>query len=213
MGLPGMREPAHQAPVDPELLRAMRQADVSSGFEQLMISCANASVVFLVVVVLFFTLLSKMPERAPSMKPPVGAAAQGKQAAGRGKDGRYTAAEVAQHASEVRRSAGAASRPSAPTRAFERAFLFTLTDAPRPRCQRDLWIIVKGKVYDVTSYVEEHPGGDAILRNAGCVWGARRSPSRSPLLLLRTPAAEHPPVPQARLHQGLPRAAAPDARV
>jgi cytochrome b involved in lipid metabolism len=23
------------------------------------------------------------------------------------------------------------------------------------------------KVYDVTSYVEEHPGGDAILNNAG----------------------------------------------
>jgi len=31
----------------------------------------------------------------------------------------------------------------------------------------DLWIIVKGKVYDVTSYVEEHVGGDAILRNPG----------------------------------------------
>ncbi|PUZ70380.1 hypothetical protein GQ55_2G225400 [Panicum hallii var. hallii] len=24
-----------------------------------------------------------------------------------------------------------------------------------------------GKVYDVTAYVEEHPGGDAILNNAG----------------------------------------------
>ncbi|OEL38442.1 hypothetical protein BAE44_0000540 [Dichanthelium oligosanthes] len=24
-----------------------------------------------------------------------------------------------------------------------------------------------GKVYDVTTYVEEHPGGDAILNNAG----------------------------------------------
>ncbi|XP_042429603.1 cytochrome B5-like protein [Zingiber officinale] len=31
----------------------------------------------------------------------------------------------------------------------------------------DCWIIVKGKVYDVTPYVEEHPGGDAILNNAG----------------------------------------------
>ncbi|KAG9130114.1 hypothetical protein Leryth_012858 [Lithospermum erythrorhizon] len=26
----------------------------------------------------------------------------------------------------------------------------------------DCWLIIKDKVYDVTSYVEEHPGGDAI---------------------------------------------------
>ncbi|KVI07642.1 cytochrome b5, heme-binding site-containing protein [Cynara cardunculus var. scolymus] len=31
----------------------------------------------------------------------------------------------------------------------------------------DCWIIIKEKVYDVTSYVEEHPGGDAILVHAG----------------------------------------------
>ncbi|OAY27216.1 cytochrome B5-like protein [Manihot esculenta] len=31
----------------------------------------------------------------------------------------------------------------------------------------DCWIIIKEKVYDVTSYVEEHPGGDAILAHAG----------------------------------------------
>ncbi|CAK8533930.1 unnamed protein product [Lathyrus sativus] len=31
----------------------------------------------------------------------------------------------------------------------------------------DCWIIIKNKVYDVTSYVEEHPGGDAILAHAG----------------------------------------------
>ncbi|KAI0507970.1 cytochrome B5-like protein [Dendrobium catenatum] len=31
----------------------------------------------------------------------------------------------------------------------------------------DCWIIVKDKVYNVTPYVEEHPGGDAILNHAG----------------------------------------------
>ncbi|KAJ7969538.1 cytochrome B5-like protein [Quillaja saponaria] len=31
----------------------------------------------------------------------------------------------------------------------------------------DCWIIIKNKVYDITSYVEEHPGGDAILAHAG----------------------------------------------
>lgn len=33
--------------------------------------------------------------------------------------------------------------------------------------RKDCWIIIKEKVYDVTPYVEEHPGGDAILNNAG----------------------------------------------
>ncbi|XP_038890467.1 cytochrome B5-like protein [Benincasa hispida] len=31
----------------------------------------------------------------------------------------------------------------------------------------DCWVIIKNKVYNVTSYVEEHPGGDAILTHAG----------------------------------------------
>jgi cytochrome b involved in lipid metabolism len=31
----------------------------------------------------------------------------------------------------------------------------------------DCWIIVDGKVYDVTDYIDEHPGGDSILNNAG----------------------------------------------
>ncbi|KAL3532530.1 hypothetical protein ACH5RR_006051 [Cinchona calisaya] len=31
----------------------------------------------------------------------------------------------------------------------------------------DCWIIIKDKVFDVSSYVEEHPGGDAILAHAG----------------------------------------------
>lgn len=35
-------------------------------------------------------------------------------------------------------------------------------------CQRDsLWLIIDGKVYDVTSYVDQHPGGSAIFRNGG----------------------------------------------
>lgn len=29
------------------------------------------------------------------------------------------------------------------------------------------WIIVNKKVYDVTDYLDEHPGGEALLRNAG----------------------------------------------
>lgn len=37
----------------------------------------------------------------------------------------------------------------------------------------DLWVIIRPKgaqesrVYDLSSYVDEHPGGDGILNNAG----------------------------------------------
>ena len=44
---------------------------------------------------------------------------------------------------------------------------YTLADVAQHNSQKDVWIVVKGKVYDVTPYVEEHPGGLAILRNAG----------------------------------------------
>ncbi|XP_035665414.1 cytochrome B5-like protein [Branchiostoma floridae] len=33
--------------------------------------------------------------------------------------------------------------------------------------KEDAWIIIDGKVYDMTEYVAKHPGGDAILRNVG----------------------------------------------
>ena len=42
----------------------------------------------------------------------------------------------------------------------------SLSSLPR-LLQDDLWVIIKGKVYDVTSYVDEHPGGESILKNAG----------------------------------------------
>ena len=39
---------------------------------------------------------------------------------------------------------------------------------PPALAQDDCWVIIKGKVYDVTDYVDEHPGGKKILNNAGC---------------------------------------------
>lgn len=48
---------------------------------------------------------------------------------------------------------------------------FTREQVAQHNTRDDLWIILKldgvSRVYDVTSYIDEHPGGDAILDNAG----------------------------------------------
>ncbi|WVZ14981.1 hypothetical protein V8G54_012547, partial [Vigna mungo] len=44
---------------------------------------------------------------------------------------------------------------------------YSKTEVSLHNKRTDCWIIIKKKVYDVTSYVEEHPGGDAILAHAG----------------------------------------------
>jgi cytochrome b involved in lipid metabolism len=48
---------------------------------------------------------------------------------------------------------------------------FTRGQVAQHNSREDLWLILKLdgelKVFDVTSYVDEHPGGDNILSNAG----------------------------------------------
>eukprot|EP00906_Rhabdomonas_costata_P037645 RCo053069 len=41
----------------------------------------------------------------------------------------------------------------------------SLEEVKKHSSQSDCWIIVSGKVYDVTSYLSEHPGGSQILLN------------------------------------------------
>ncbi len=44
----------------------------------------------------------------------------------------------------------------------------TLEEVAQHNTADDLWIVVYGKVYDVTEWQHEHPGGDEILQaNAG----------------------------------------------
>lgn len=46
--------------------------------------------------------------------------------------------------------------------------VFTLEECKKHTSDKDCWLIVHGKVYDVTDFLEEHPGGyDIILTSAG----------------------------------------------
>ncbi|KMZ70399.1 Cytochrome b5 isoform B [Zostera marina] len=41
--------------------------------------------------------------------------------------------------------------------------LFSMAEASEHVSSDDCWIVVDGKVYDVTKYLDEHPGGDDVL--------------------------------------------------
>ncbi|CAL8469968.1 g9510 [Coccomyxa elongata] len=65
------------------------------------------------------------------------------------------------------RSRSSASNDSIVLQTQKESGTFTKAEVAAHNSQKDCWIVVKGKVYDVSSYVQEHPGGLAILKNAG----------------------------------------------
>jgi hypothetical protein len=107
----------------------------------------------------------------------------------------------------VRRLPGHRTAPGRPHAALARTRR-ALTRRPA-RAQDDLWIIIKGKVYDITSYVEEHPGGETILRNAGCAARGKARVRRRPPP--RPPRAQRADA-QRRLCRAWPRRAAAHPR-
>lgn len=45
---------------------------------------------------------------------------------------------------------------------------YSLAEVAKHNTANDLWIVLEGKVYDVTAYADEHPGGDeTIVDHAG----------------------------------------------
>ncbi len=44
---------------------------------------------------------------------------------------------------------------------------YALVDVAKHNSATDCWMAISGKVYDVTSYVDNHPGGPAILKGCG----------------------------------------------
>ncbi|KAI3970738.1 hypothetical protein MKX01_024385 [Papaver californicum] len=44
--------------------------------------------------------------------------------------------------------------------------LFSWQEAAEHNTKDDCWVVVDGKVYDVSDYLDEHPGGDNVLLKA-----------------------------------------------
>ena len=44
---------------------------------------------------------------------------------------------------------------------------YTLAEISKHNKAEDAWVIIDGKVYDITDFVDEHPGGNNILKNVG----------------------------------------------
>lgn len=64
--------------------------------------------------------------------------------------------------------AGGLASSSPPRRAsFNSDKIFTAEQVAKHNTSDNLWLIINDKVYDFTEYLPFHPGGEAMLRNAG----------------------------------------------
>ncbi|XP_073462029.1 cytochrome b5 type B [Aquarana catesbeiana] len=40
---------------------------------------------------------------------------------------------------------------------------YTLEEVQKRNSSKELWLVIHGRVYDITSFAEEHPGGEEVL--------------------------------------------------
>ncbi|KAI9494713.1 cytochrome b5 [Zychaea mexicana] len=43
------------------------------------------------------------------------------------------------------------------------ATLFSLADVSKHNTKSDLWLVIHNNVYDITQFIQEHPGGEEVL--------------------------------------------------
>ena len=57
--------------------------------------------------------------------------------------------------------------PTTPAAGAGGSTAYSAADVAKHNSASDCWQIIRGQVYDVTSYVNQHPGGPAILKGCG----------------------------------------------
>ena len=61
------------------------------------------------------------------------------------------------------------------TKAVDITTEYTFDDLKEHTSESDLWLLISGKVYDVTEFLQQHPGGPEVVKDAAgaCACGAR----------------------------------------
>lgn len=44
---------------------------------------------------------------------------------------------------------------------------YTMKEVSKHNTRKDAWIVIKGNVYDITEWIDKHPGGDIIMKGVG----------------------------------------------